>query len=165
MIDSNNNGISDYLELPSNDNTLTAPWWKLPFISDNNMLAENVQVVENTDVAAASVEVDTDVELPKAWNKDMGISPRQFNTLFGHPDQQFIGGRDALENAYSAASNLSADQLSALGVKSPEELVYKFSRLEFQLGHKTPGELWVGGYAVDNAQPELGNFADNKIKA
>ena len=164
MIDSNNNGISDYLELPSNDNTLTAPWWKLPFISDNNMLAENVQVVENTDVAAASVEVDTDVELPKAWNKDMGISPRQFNTLFGHTDQQFIGGRDALENAYSAASNLSADQLSALGVKSPEELVYKFSRLEFQLGHKTPGELWVGGYAVDNAQPELGNFADNKLK-
>lgn len=162
MIDSNNNGISDYIELPSNDSTLTAPWWKLPFISDNNMLAENVQVVENTDVA--SVEVDTDVELPKAWNKDMGISPRQFNTLFGHPDQQFIGGRDALENAYSAASNLSADQLSALGVKSPEELVYKFSRLEFQLGHKTPGELWVGGYAVDSAQPELGNFADNKLK-
>lgn len=164
IIDNNHNGIPDTIERPLDEQTLANPWWKQPFMTDSASVADNTPSVENADVAAASAEADTNVELPKAWKSDMGISPRQFNTLFGHPEQQFIGGRDALESAYESASRLSADQLSALGVKSPEELVYKFSRLEFQLGHKAPGELWVGGYAVDNAHPELGNFTDNKLK-
>jgi len=133
--------------------------------TETNAPAGNANPAATAPAAVDSAaNVDTEVQLPTQWSKEMGISPRQFNTLFGHPDQQFIGGRDALENAYSTASNLSADQLAALGVKSPEELVYKFSRLEFQLGHKAPGELWVGSYAVDNAHPELGNFTDNKLK-
>ena len=106
--------------------------------SDSTSVAASGANAGNTPPAGTGDVNAEDYELPKAYDaKTMqGISPKQFNTLFKHANEQFIGGNDALESAYSAAQRLTPEQLSALGMKSPAELVYKFSRLDFELGRR-----------------------------
>ena len=120
---------------------------KLTEQADSINASDKPAVVDNSvvDDSVAQGNVPTEYDLPTQYDPETmkGISARQFKTLFGNPEEQFIGGTAKLEDAYNAAKNLSPEHLSALGMRSPEELVYKFSRLDFFLGHNKDGSLCI----------------------
>lgn len=87
------------------------------------------------------------VSLPTKYSPDMGINAIQYNTLFNRSNSQYVGGRAALEEAYANVCKIDQETLDAMGV-TKEQLLYKYSRLEYQLGKKSDNELYASEHQV-----------------
>lgn len=112
--------------------SIAAPQPQVETATEN--VIETTSENASTDVIAAAenvaeADIDDDVEFPREYSSEMGISERQYNILVSTTEgtlKSATGEEVTLDNAYA---NLDDEAMAHFPGKTREEVMFKFNRL------------------------------------